>query len=124
MSERHSRQVRLAEIGLDGQGRSGASGHGVRGRGLAARVEARYLAGAGVKSIEVEDGRVAADAREAGGSVEVRLREDDRDGDPETEDDPVWARALSAPARDVALGAYRALRALRRVALSATGPSP
>jgi hypothetical protein len=122
MSERHSRQVRLAEIGGDGQGRIGSSAHVVRGRGLAARVEARYLAGAGVRAIDVEDKRVAADVRETDGSVEVRLR--DPEVGPRSESDPLWAGELSLPARDVALGAYRALRALRRVVLAPGEPRP
>jgi hypothetical protein len=120
MSERHSRQVRLAEVGVEGQGRIGASVQVVRGRGLAAMVEARYLAGAGVKAIEVEDERVASNARAIDGSVEVRLRAPDGVDDR----DPVWAWDLSPHARDVALGAYRALCALRRVALSDTERSP
>jgi len=120
MSERHSRQVRLVEIGPAGQRRIASSVHVVRGGGLAANVEARYLAGAGVKAIEVDHEGIAATAREVDGGVEIRFREDDR----AFEHDPPWATELALPARDVALGAYRALRALRRVVLRANEPTP
>jgi hypothetical protein len=126
MSERHSRQIRLVEVGLEGQRKIASSAHVVRGKGLAARIEVRYLAGAGVKRIEVEDERLAAAAREVDGSVEVRMSDPDRDpdADHDHDHDPRWAGALSLPARDVAMGAYRALRALRHVLLSAEEPTP
>jgi hypothetical protein len=121
MSERHSRQVRLIEVGLEGQRRVASSTHVICGHGLAAKVEARYLAGAGVKALEVEDEGVAAGAREVDGTVNVRVTEHDCDHEHR---DPSWARDLSVPARDVALGAYRALCALRHVVRSVTEPAP
>ena len=125
MSERYSRQIRLVEVGLEGQHKIASSAHVVRGEGLAARIEVRYLAGAGVKKIEVEHERVAAAVREVDGTVEVRVSDHDRDPDHREHDpDPRWASDLSLPARDVAIGAYRALRALRHVLLSAEEPTP
>jgi hypothetical protein len=93
--------------------------HVVLGQGLAAKVEARYLAGAGAFGVDVKDESVARALREVDGNVKVRLH----DHDEEHEQDPAWARELSGPARDVALGAYRALRALRRVGLAEKAPS-
>jgi molybdopterin/thiamine biosynthesis adenylyltransferase len=132
MSERYSRQIRLVEVGLEGQHKIASSAHVVRGEGLAARIEVRYLAGAGVKKIEVEHERVAAAVREVDGTVEVRVSDHDhREHDPdrdhdhrEPDPDPRWASDLSLPAREVAMGAYRALRALRHVLLSAEEPTP
>jgi hypothetical protein len=120
MRERYSRQIRLVEVGPEGQRRIAASAHVVRGMGLAAMIEVRYLAGAGVKRIEVEEERVAEAAREVDASVEVHVHDADREPDP----DPRWAGDLSLPARDVAMGAHRALRALRRVLLAAGEPNP
>jgi len=122
MRERYSRQIRLVEVGPEGQRRIASSTHAVRGSGIAARVEVRYLAGAGVKEIDVEDERVAAAAREVDGSLNVRVHDADLDPDPDL--DPRWAGDLSLPARDVAMGAHRALRALRRVLLAAGEPNP
>jgi hypothetical protein len=124
MSERYSRQVRLVEIGLEGQRRIASSAHVVRGNELAARVEARYLVGAGVGAIAVENEPVAAAAREVDASAQVRVRDPDREPDLDADRDPLWACDLALPARSVALGAYRALRALRAVALSTREPSP
>ncbi len=94
----------------------------VRGHGVAAEVEARYLAGAGVGAIEVEDSRVAEAVRQVDGRVKVSFH--DRDRDPDHDHDPAWAGELSVPAREVALGAHRALRALREVVLAAGDLDP
>ncbi len=109
-------------MGPEGQARIAASPRKVRGNGLAAIVEARYLAGAGVEAIEVEDEGVAAAAREVDATVKVRVQ--GACGDLDDDLDPPWARPLAPPARDVALGAHRALRVLRRAVLSPREPSP
>jgi hypothetical protein len=110
MSERHSRQARLFEVGEEGQARVGALSHTVRGEVLAALVEARYLAGAGVREIGVESDVVGAAAREIDASARTPLAASPA---PPTEP-PAWAATLASPARDVAVGAHRALLALRR----------
>jgi len=122
MKARHSRQARLAEVGEVGQRKIAAISSGVRGSGVAAKVEARYLAGAGVGRIVVEDAAVGSSAREVNALVNSRLPSDrdpdldlDLDGDPDP--DPAWASELAPPARDVALGAHRALRVIRRAVL-------
>jgi hypothetical protein len=116
MKARHCRQVRLAEVGEDGQRKIAAISSRVRGSGVAAKVEACYLAGAGVGRIVVEDASVGSSATEVDALVVIRVSSDrDRDGDRDR--DPAWAVDLASPARDVALGAHRALRVIRRAAL-------
>jgi hypothetical protein len=101
----------------------------VRSAGLAGEVEARYLAGAGVGSLVVLDDDIARAARSVNTRATVRTAaEHDRDLAPHPAagtpgEDPAWAEALSTPARDVALGAHRALVSLRR-ALAATEGLP
>ena len=53
--ERYHRQMLLPEWGAAGQERIGAARVAVRGRGPAAAVAVRYLAGAGVGALLVED---------------------------------------------------------------------
>lgn len=115
MSRRHTRQLRLAEVGADGQGRIARAVVVVPGRGLAAQVAARYLAGAGVARLRVGDEAVAAAARAIDASVAVELDASlavDRDDAPAELVDPT-ARALGA-------GALAALRAIREALGSAT----
>jgi hypothetical protein len=113
---RHSRQIRLAEVGDAGQRRLEEGTCTVRGGGLAAQIEARYLVGAGVGRLVVSDAEVARCARAVDASVDVVILAPTSTPIPTT--DPEWASSLSVPARDVALGAYRALSSLRRVFLS------
>ncbi len=110
---RHSRQVRLAEVGEEGQTRIEATTAFVEGGGLAAVVEARYLAGAGVGKISTADEAVADAARSVDKKVEiVELRRS-----------PLGAGAAPSfgvrdpAALEVALGAWRALAHVRRAAL-------
>jgi hypothetical protein len=125
MSYRHARQLRLAEVGEAGQRRLAESACVVRGHGLAAKIEARYLVGAGVGRLLVPSEEVARSARQLDASADVRIEaaildSAARDLEPATatsSEDPEWARSLSPPARDVALGAHRALSSLRRLLL-------
>ncbi|MGO8992918.1 MAG: hypothetical protein ACLQVI_06295 [Polyangiaceae bacterium] len=84
---RFTRQVRLAEVGEEGQARLTCVAVRVAHDGLAGDVEARYLVGAGA--------RVAVPL---GGTVEPL---------------PSWLASLSPVAREVASGAYAALSAVR-----------
>ena len=102
---RHARQARLAEVGERGQAVLAASTAVVKGEGLAAEVEARYLAGAGVGTLIVGAEAVARVAREADPSVHVEVRDVVGD-DPEA---PVALGLESAAAMALATGAYRAL---------------
>jgi hypothetical protein len=86
---RYTRQVRLAEVGEEGQARLFAAVVGLSCTGLAARVEARYLRGAGVG---VDDTLAAGDATA-----------------------PAWLEGLSPGAREVAAGAHAALGAVRGI---------
>jgi hypothetical protein len=111
MKPRHSRQGRLAEVGEEGQRRIALAEAAVRGRGVAAKVEARYLAGAGLGRLVVDDEPVATTARDvdAQSTVTVTVGVAVPDPDP----DPAWCHDLHPAARAVATGAHRALRVLR-----------
>jgi hypothetical protein len=111
MTDRYARQIRLAEVGEAGQRRLGDSTCTVQGSGLAAEVEARYLAGSGIGHLLVSDAAVARSAREVNPSVDVLIL---HAGVTAKAAEPEWLQSLSSPARDVALGAYRALSSLRR----------
>jgi hypothetical protein len=107
---RHTRQIRLPEIGDCGQALFAAGRVRVVGEGLAAEVAARYLAGAGVGTLCVDGERVARAARAV---------------DPDVKTEPAReagaARAgppfelVDGAAREVAAGAWAALVALRRL---------
>jgi hypothetical protein len=123
VSRRHTRQVRLAEVGADGQGRIARATADVHGRGLAAQVAARYLAGAGLAQLRVADEGVAAAARGIDASVKVYVDTSlavDRAAAPSELVDPT-ACALAA-------GALAALRAIREALSAASShdsrPSP
>jgi len=107
---RHGRQSRLREIGDAGQARIAGASAVVASRGLAAEVEARYLAGAGVARLCVRDEATAEAAR----SVDARAR---IEVDPALPDAPsALPFALAHPsARAVASGAHAALVTLRHV---------
>jgi hypothetical protein len=94
---RYTRQVRLAEVGEEGQARLAQALVRVSLGGLAGAVEARYLHGAGVVHARVSPGGVA---------LEV----------------PAWLSALHPAARDVATGAHEALSVMRAVLSSAPHP--
>jgi hypothetical protein len=87
---RFTRQVRLAEVGEEGQSRLASAVVRVAGEGLASAVEARYLRGAGVRV-------------ERGGA------------EPAAEPPPTWLSSLAPSARAVAAGAYAALTVVRAV---------
>jgi hypothetical protein len=115
VSRRHTRQVRLAEVGADGQGCIARASVDVHGRGLAAQVAARYLAGAGVARLRVADEAVAVAVRGIDASVKVEV---DASLAVERADAP--SELVEPTARALAAGALAALRAIRE-ALSAAG---
>jgi hypothetical protein len=117
MRARHARQALLAEIGEEGQREIATTAHAVRGDGVAARVEARYLAGAGIGHLRVETDGVARCATGVDALVDVRVV-----SDPDRDRDPAWTHDLDPAARDVALGAYRALQVIRRAVLPPKAP--
>lgn len=108
MSRRHTRQVRLAEVGADGQGRIGRAAVDVHGRGLAAEVAARYLAGAGVARLRVGDEAVGAAARGIDAAVAI-----DVDPSLAVERGDAPPELIDPTARALAAGALAALRAIR-----------
>jgi len=117
MKPRHARQGTLAEVGERGQARVGGSTATVLGSGASAAVEARYLAGAGVGTLVVATDSIAREARDLDSSVAVRV---DRSLAPPPPPPP-WAEGMHPAAREVAVGAYRALLLLRR---TLTGADP
>ena len=111
---RHTRQVRLAEVGESGQARLAGATIDVAAPGFAGEVEARYLAAAGVGSLRVREEPHAHAARAIDAGVVVTRGESGESERPA--DGPVAAFAsLDPAARDVAVGAWSALRALRGV---------
>jgi hypothetical protein len=114
---RHSRQIRLAEVGEEGQARLEATTAFVESDGLAGVVEGRYLAGAGVRKIATRDEAVADAARAVDATVEIV----DRKSAPLRLGDPPVFGVRDPAALEVALGAWRALAHVRR-AMSGAEP--
>ncbi len=107
--DRHDRQARLAEVGFAGQARIAAATVVVGGRGLAAEVATRYLAGAGVGLLRVGDAALADVAASIDPAVRVEVGAGPRDPGRD-------APELRDPtAREAARGAREALRALQSV---------
>ena len=121
--DRHTRQIRLAGVGAEGQARIARAVVDVPGRGLAAEVAARYLAGAGVCCVRVHDAAVAMAARAVDASVRVEVAGENEQGEKEERrmNDLLLSfspcsshNELSDPiARELASGALFALAALR-----------
>jgi len=123
--DRHTRQVRLADVGPEGQARIARAVVDVPGTGLAAEVAARYLAGAGVGGVRVQDPAAGAAARAVDASVRVEaLTEGEKQGGKETRREATNLLLSSPPcfsldelrdptARALATGALLALGALR-----------
>jgi hypothetical protein len=106
--DRHSRQIRLAEVGPAGQARIAQAVVDVRLDGPAADVAARYLAGAGVARVRVRDARLAHGASALAPGVQV-----DVDPSLPVDGDAGAVDLRDAACRDLARGARFALRALR-----------
>jgi len=106
MALRYTRQERLVEVGTRGQERLSGLRVRVAGSGLAAEVEALYLAGAGVTTLEVDSEQVAAAARGINPEVDVAVGSS---LSPSTG----TSMELRAGASEVAEGALRALITLR-----------
>jgi hypothetical protein len=105
---RHDRQARLAEVGSEGQARIARSVVAVPSDGFAAEVAVRYLAGAGVARVRVGNGALAEAALAVDPAVSVEI--DDR---MPAEDAAIDLPLRDPIARELAGGAFRALRALR-----------
>ncbi len=105
-ARRYSRQTKLAAVGPAGQARVAASVVSA-GDGLAGWVAARYLAGAGVGELRVGSEAIARAARAMDGSVRVEV------GGERVEEDERFS-GLDPAAREVAVGAHRAVIALMR----------
>jgi hypothetical protein len=117
---RHSRQVRLPEIGEEGQARIAATTAVIVSGGLAGAVEARYLAGAGVARIATLDQAISDAALHVDPTLEIVPEARVRLGTGEPPDFEIKNDA----AREVALGAWRALAHLRRAVLRRASERP
>ena len=106
---RTTRQRRLAEVGDAGQARITASRAHVPGVGLAARVEAAYLAGAGVGTITFEEPAAMAAALATNPEIAASLSTASSESEA-----PSFAE-LRSGAREVAIGAWRALAEIARM---------
>lgn len=104
---RHTRQVRLQEVGARGQARIAAACASLHGDGLAGLVEARYLAGAGVAEL-CGPAPSLDEARRVDGRVRTRPG-----GRVQASRALQQFARLDPAAREVALGAFAALGALR-----------
>jgi hypothetical protein len=110
--DRHSRQIRLPEVGTSGQGRIARAAIDVRLDGPAADVAARYLSGAGVACVRVRDATLARGARAL--APAVRVEEDPRiDVDVDVDVDGGAFDLRDTACRDLMRGARFALGALR-----------
>jgi hypothetical protein len=118
--DRHGRQARLSEVGPAGQARIAAASIEVRSTGFAGEVASRYLAGAGVGTLGVSEAAHASAASAVDPSLRVeRTRAEPRppmQAEPTSNDAESSLDAFDDPsAREVARGAWEALRALRLV---------
>lgn len=105
-SRRYSRQTKLAAVGQGGQARIAATAAST-GDALQGWVAARYLAGAGVGELRVGSEAIAQAARAMDDAVRVEVVAEPLAGDERFDD-------LDPAAREVAVGAHRALVALMR----------
>jgi hypothetical protein len=105
---RHTRQARLAEVGEAAQARLRAGEARITAAGPAGVVGARYAAGAGFGALRVPSAEAAHAAREVDARVRVAI-----DPGVTPQSGPTWLAELDPAAREVALGAHEALRAIR-----------
>ncbi len=109
MADRHARQIRLAEVGEEGQARLERASAPITERGVAGETMARYLTAAGIGTLTVDDDTHEQAVRamsDATGVVRGPVGAPAPDGDLDD---------LHPAARDVARGARGAVRVLRRV---------
>ena len=99
----HTRQIRLADVGIEGQARIDASRPVLGGEGFVREVERLYLECAGARPVDA--------ARSADGMVAHR---NDMIASHTDMTETVRKALRHRPARDVAEGAMRALVSLRR----------
>ncbi len=113
---RHTRQIRLAEVGVAGQERLSSAEGRLTTTGAAALVEARYLAGAGFAAIHTSDERAAREARAVDPAVRVVV-----DAGAGAAEAKLPFEVADPSARAVALGAHAALVRIRSVLAGGRG---
>ena len=110
---RHTRQVRLADVGEEGQARLEATTGFVETDGLAGVVEARYLAGAGGGKISTGYEAIGDVARAVDATIQIVAAR----RAPLGHGEPPAFGVKDPVAMEVALGAWRALAHVRRAIL-------
>ncbi len=110
MSDRFARQRLLAEVGDAGQAAIGRATAMVVDRTAAGEVEARYLAAAGFGLLRVPTTAMARDARQAWPALVTAADAPPIDSPSTSLIEAIEALGLDPAARDVAVGAARALR--------------
>ncbi len=113
MSDRFARQILVAEIGAEGQAKIAAATAMVVDRGLAGQVEARLLAGAGFGLLRTASTAIAREAKSVWPSLVTAADAPPVSSPTSPLADSVSALVLDPSARDVALGAARALRQIK-----------
>ncbi len=113
IGSRHDRQRILPEIGEVGQARLASGRATVDGVGVSGEIEALYLAGAGVGRIVVTNAATADAARAIDPEARVDVDPHARSTRDHEAQAPFTVR--DGAARDVALGAWRALDTIRRL---------
>ena len=117
---RHSRQVRLVEVGEVGQERLARATAVLRSDGDAGVVAARYAAAAGFGTVSVRSEEAVEAAHALDRRVRVAL-----DRSPSVWEPPGWLGVRDPAARAVAAGAHEALTAVRTALGGATeGEAP
>jgi hypothetical protein len=117
---RHSRQVRLAEVGQEGQTWVARATVELYLDGVAGEIAARYLAGAGVGKLRVREGRAAEAAVRVDPSVVVEVIPGLGAGEDRGEDFELREPA----ARELARAATASLALLREVLGIGLRPEP
>jgi hypothetical protein len=107
---RHARQVKLAEVGEEGQARLEATTAFVATDDLSGVVEARYLAGAGVGKISTAHEAIGEVARAVDSTIQIV----EARPAPLGLGEPPAFGVRDPVALEVALGAWRALAHVRR----------
>jgi hypothetical protein len=111
---RHTRQARLAAVGVERQRKLASREARVQACGFAGEIEARYLAGAGVGALTVKDDAHARAAVAVDPSVRIEIAQNAPESSEQSVSPlPPILVALDPAARELAEGAFRALQTLR-----------
>lgn len=111
MNPRLTRQSRLAEVGADGTARLSSARASLRTHGDAARYEALYLIGSGIRRLDGVDERLESALRAFDPEAELQMKKNESDHWP----DSLVTPALVPAAAALWEGATAALAHIQRV---------